>query len=192
MRKLIIGIAAALCASALFAASPAATQAWVMQYVATHGGGGGGGTTNGVTAAWVEDYVRTNMVKTAASAAQDERKSLIRRMKNQLAMALLETSRSGLHALSFAYKDSSNSLHSVKLADRDGGGWTNVVRGCGISTNTENEAVLVLDSLDYTCPTFDYKGRNIFTRIDGSVTNNIYVGYSSITTNDYKTARGEN
>lgn len=34
MRKLIIGIAAALCASATFAASPAATQAWTSNLVA--------------------------------------------------------------------------------------------------------------------------------------------------------------
>ena len=79
------------------------------------------------------------------------------------------------------------------MPERDDGGWTNVVYGCGVSTNVQHEAVLVIDALDYNCSTFsNYTGRNVFTRVDGNVTNSIFVGYSSITTNDYKTARGEN
>lgn len=191
MRKLIITVCALLGASELFAASPAATQKWVQDYVSTHGGGGGG--SSGVSMEWVIDYVRTNAAPTAATAAQDERTALRTRMQNALALSLLEASSSGLYALSFSYVTPSNRLLNVKMADRDGGGWTNVVYGCGVSTNEQHEAVLVLDALDYNCATFsNYTGRNVFTRIDGDVTNSIYVGYSSITTNDYKTARGEN
>ena len=175
---------ALLCASALFAASPAATQKWVKDYVSTHGG---------ASIAWVIDYVRTNAAPTAATAAQDERTALRTRMQNALALSLLEASNSGLYCLAFSYATPSNGLLSVKMAERDGGGWTNVVYGCGVSTNAQHEAVLVLDALDYNCTTFsNYTGRNVFTRIDGNATNSIYVGYSSITTNDYKTARGEN
>ena len=184
MRKLIITVCAILGASALFAASPAATQKWVQDYVATHGG---------ASIAWVIDYVRTNVATTAATAAQDERTALQTRMQNALAMALLDASNSGLYALSFSYVTPSNGLRNVKMAEANGGGWTNVVYGCGVSTNEQHEAVLVLDALDYNCATFsNYTGRNVFTRVDGNVTNSIYVGYSSITTNDYKTARGEN
>lgn len=175
---------ALLGASALFAASPAATQKWVQDYVSTHGG---------ASIAWVIDYVRTNAAPTAATAAQDERTALLTRMQNALALSLLEASGSGLYALSFSYVTPSNGLRNVKMAEANGGGWTNVVYGCGVSTNEQHEAVLVLDALDYNCATFsNYTGRNVFTRIDGNVTNSIYVGYSSITTNDYKTARGEN
>ena len=184
MRKLIITVCALLGAFALFAASPAATQKWVQDYMATHGG---------ASIAWVIDYVRTNAAPTAATAAQDERTSLQTRMQNALAMALLDASNSGLYALSFSYATPSNGLLNVKMAERDGGGWTNVVYGCGVSTNEQHEAVLVLDALDYNCATFsNYTGQNVFTRIDGDVTNSIYVSYSSISTNDYKTARGEN
>lgn len=184
MRKLIITVCTLLGASALFAASPAATQKWVQDYTAAH---------SGVSMEWVINYVRTNVSPTAATAAQDERTALRTRMQNALALALLEASSSGLYALAFSYATPSNGWRNVKMAERDGGGWTNVVYGCGVSTNTENEAVLVLDALDYNCSTFsNYTGYNVFTRIDGSVTNSIYVGYSSITTNDYKTARGEN
>ena len=137
--------------------------------------------------------MRTNAAPTAATAAQDERTALRTRMQNALALSLLEASSSGLYALSFSYVTPSNGWRNVKMAERDGGGWTNVVYGCGISTNEQHEAVLVIDALDYNCSTFsNYTGRNVFTRIDGNVTNSIYVGYSSITTNDYKTARGEN
>ena len=185
MRKLIITVCAILGASALFAASPAATQKWVQDYVSTHGGG--------VSMEWVINYVRTNVSPTASTAAQDERTALQTRMQNALAMALLEASNSGLYALEFSYATPSNGLLNVKMADRDGGGWTNVVYGCGVSTNAQYKAVLVIDALDYECATFsNYTDRNVFTRIDGSVTNSIYVGYSSISTNDYKTARGEN
>ena len=188
MLKLIITVCAILGASALFAASPAATQKWVQDYVATHGGG-----SSGVSMEWVINYVRTNAAPTAATAAQDERTALQTRMQNALAMALLDASNSGLYALSFSYATPSNGLLNVKMAERDGGGWTNVVFGCGVSTNAQYEAVLVIDALDYECATFsNYTGQNVFTRIDGDVTNSIYVGYSSITTNDYKTARGEN
>ena len=188
MRKLIITVCALLSAFALFAASPAATQKWVQDYVATHGGG-----SSGVSMEWVINYVRTNIATTAATAAQDERTALQTRMQNALAMALLDASNSGLYALSFSYATPSNGLLNVKMAERDGGGWTNVVFGCGVSTNEQYEAVLVIDELDYECATFsNYTGQNVFTRIDGDVTNSIYVGYSSITTNDYKTARGEN
>ena len=191
MRKLIITVCALLGAFALFAASPAATQKWVQDYVATHGGGGGG--SSGVSMEWVVNYVRTNAAPTAATAAQDDRTALRTRMQNALAFSLLEASSSGLYALAFSYVTPSNGLLNVKMAERDGGGWTNVVYGCGVSTNEQHEAVLVLDALDYNCATFsNYTGRNVFTRIDGNVTNSIYVGYSSITTNDYKTARGEN
>lgn len=185
MRKLIITVCALLGAFALFAASPAATQKWVQDYVSTHGGG--------VSMEWVVNYVRTNAAPTAATAAQDERTALRTRMQNALALSLLEASSSGLYALSFSYVTPSNGLRNVKMAEANGGGWTNVVYGCGVSTNEQHEAVLVLDALDYNCATFsNYTGRNVFTRIDGNVTNSIYVGYSSITTNDYKTARGEN
>lgn len=191
MRKLIITVCALLGAFALFAASPAATQKWVQDYVATHGGGGGG--SSGVSMEWVVNYVRTNAAPTAATAAQDDRTALRTRMQNALAFSLLEASSSGLYALAFSYVTPSNGLLNVKMAERDGGGWTNVVYGCGVSTNEQHEAVLVLDALDYNCATFsNYTGRNVFTRVDGNVTNSIYVGYSSITTNDYKTARGEN
>ena len=185
MRKLIIIAATAILgASALFAASPAATQKWVQDYVATNGG---------ASIAWVIDYVRTNAAPTAATAAQDERTTLRTRMQNALALSLLEASSSGLYALSFSYVTPSNGLLNVKMAERDGGGWTNVVYGCGVSTNSQHEAVLVIDALDYNCSTFsNYTVRNVFTRVDGNVTNSIFVGYSSITTNDYKTARGEN
>lgn len=184
MSKLIITACAILGASALFAASPAATQKWVQDYVSTHGG---------ASIAWVIDYVRTNAAPTAATAAQDERTALRTRMQNALALSLLEASGSGLYALSFSYVTPSNGWRNVKMAERYGGGWTNVVYGCGVSTNEQHEAVLVLDALDYNCATFsNYTGRNVFTRIDGNVTNSIYVGYSSITTNDYKTASGEN
>ena len=184
--KLLSAVATALlCASALYAASPAATQKWVQDYVSTHGGG--------VSMEWVIDYVRTNAAPTAATAAQDERTALRTRMQNALALSLLEASSSGLYALAFSYVTPSNGWRNVKMAERDGGGWTNVVYGCGVSTNEQHEAVLVIDALDYNCSTFsNYTERNVFTRIDGSVTNSIYVGYSSITTNDYKTARGEN
>ena len=191
MRKLIITVCALLGASELFAASPAATQKWVKDYVATHGGGGGGSSC--VSMEWVVNYVRTNVSPTASTAAQDERTALQTRMQNALVMALLEASNSGLYALEFSYATPSNGLRNVKMAERDGGGWTNVVYGCGVSTNAQYEAVLVIDALDYECATFsNYTGQNVFTRIDGDVTNSIYVGYSSITTNDYKTARGEN
>lgn len=184
MRKLIITVCALLGAFALFAASPAATQKWVQDYTAAH---------RGVSMEWVIDYVRTNAAPTAATVAQDERTSLQTKMQNALALALLEASNSGLYALEFSYATPSNGLLNVKMADRDGGGWTNVVYGCGVSTNAQYEAVLVIDALDYECATFsNYTDRNVFTRIDGDVTNSIYVGYSSITTNDYKTARGEN
>lgn len=186
MRKIIIIAATVILGvSALFAASPAATQKWVQDYVSTHGGG--------VSMEWVIDYVRTNAAPTAATAAQDERTALRTRMQNALALSLLEASSSGLYALAFSYVTPSNGLRNVKMAEANGGGWTNVVYGCGVSTNEQHEAVLVLDALDYNCATFsNYTGRNVFTRIDGDVTNSIYVGYSSITTNDYKTARGEN
>lgn len=175
---------ALLGASALFAASPAATQKWVQDYVSTH---------VGASMEWVIDYVRTNAAPTTATAAQDERTALRTRMQNALSLSLLEASSSGLYALSFSYVTPSNGLLNVKMAEANGGGWTNVVYGCGVSTNEQHEAVLVLDALDYNCATFsNYTGRNVFTRIDGNVTNSIYVGYSSITTNDYKTARGEN
>ena len=191
MRKLIITVCALLGAFALFAASPAATQKWVQDYVAAHSGGGGG--SSGVSMEWVVNYVRTNAAPTAATAAQDERTALQTRMQNALAMALLDASNSGLYALSFSYATPSNGLLNVKMAERDGGGWTNVVYGCGVSTNAQYEAVLVIDALDYECATFsNYTGQNVFTRIDGDVTNSIYVSYSSISTNDYKTARGEN
>lgn len=184
MRKLIITVCALLSAFALFAASPAATQKWVQDYVATHGG---------ASIAWVIDYVRTNAAPTAATAAQDERTALRTRMQNVLALSLLEASSSGLYALSFSYVTPSNRLVNVKMAERDGGGWTNVVYGCGVSTNEQHEAILVIDALDYNCATFsNYTGYNVFTRIDGSVTNSIYMSYSPITTNAYKTARGEN
>lgn len=170
--------------SALFAASPAATQKWVQDYVSTN---------VGASIEWVIDYVRTNAAPTAATAAQDERTALRTRMQNALALSLLEASSSGLYALSFSYVTPSNGLRNVKMAEANGGGWTNVVYGCGVSTNEQHEAVLVLDALEYNCDTFsNYTGRNVFTRIEGSMTNSIYVGYSSITTNDYKTARGEN
>lgn len=186
MRKIIIIAATVILGvSALFAASPAATQKWVQDYVSTHGGG--------VSMEWVIDYVRTNAAPTAATAAQDERTALRTRMQNALALSLLEASSSGLYALAFSYVTPSNGWRNVKMAEANGGGWTNVVYGCGVSTNEQHEAVLVLDALDYNCATFsNYTGRNVFTRIDGNVTNSIYVGYSSITTNDYKTARGEN
>ena len=191
MRKLIITVCALLGASALFAASPAATQKWVQDYVATHGGGGGG--SSGVSMEWVVNYVRTNAAPTAATAAQDERVALLTRMRNAVEIALLEASSSGLYALSFSYVTPSNGWRNVKMAERDGGGWTNVVYGCGVSTNEQHEAVLVIDALDYNCATFsNYTGYNVFTRIDGSVTNSIYMSYSPITTNAYKTARGEN
>ena len=191
MSKLIITACALIGASALFAASPAATQKWVQDYVATHGGGGGG--ASGVSMEWVINYVRTNAAPTAATAAQDERTALRTRMQNALALSLLEASSSGLYALSFSYVTPSNGLRNVKMAERDGGGWTNVVYGCGVSTNEQHEAVLVIDALDYNCATFsNYTGYNVFTRIDGSVTNSIYMSYSPITTNAYKTARGEN
>ena len=184
MRKLIITVCVLLGASELFAASPAATQKWVQDYTATHGG---------ASIAWVIDYVRTNAAPTAATAAQDERTALLTRMRNAVEIALLEASSSGLYALSFSYVTPSNGWQNVKMAEANGGGWTNVVYGCGVSTNAQHEAVLVLDALDYNCATFsNYMGYNVFTRIDGSVTNSIYVGYSSISTNDYKTARGEN
>lgn len=184
MRKLIITVCAILGASALFAASPAATQKWVQDYTAAH---------RGVSMEWVIDYVRTNVSPTASTAAQDERTALQTRMQNALAMALLEASSSGLYALSFSYVTPSNGLRNVKMAEANGGGWTNVVYGCGVSTNEQHEAILVLDALEYECATFsNYTGRNVFTRIEGDMTNIIYVGYSSITTNDYKTARGEN
>ena len=191
MRKLIITVCVILGASALFAVSPAATQKWVQDYVATHGGGGGG--SSGVSMEWVINYVRTNAAPTAATAAQHERTALRTRMQNALALSLLEASSSGLYALSFSYVTPSNGWQNVKMADRDGGGWTNVVYGCGVSTNAQYEAVLVIDALDYECATFsNYTGYNVFTRIDGSVTNSIYMSYSPITTNAYKTARGEN
>ena len=184
MRKLIITVCAILGASALFAVSPAATQKWVQDYTAAHGG---------VSMEWVIDYVRTNAAPTAATAAQDERTAFRTRMRNAVEIALLEASSSGLYALSFSYVTPSNGWQNVKMADRDGGGWTNVVYGCGVSTNAQHEAVLVLDALDYNCATFsNYTGYNVFTRIDGSVTNSIYMSYSPITTNAYKTARGEN
>ena len=184
MSKLIITACALIGASALFAASPAATQKWVQDYVATH---------CSASIAWVIDYVRTNAAPTAATAAQDERTALQTRMQNALALSLLEASSSGLYALSFSYVTPSNRLVNVKMAERDGGGWTNVVYGCGVSTNAQYEAVLVIDALDYNCATFsNYTGYNVFTRIDGSVTNSIYMSYSPITTNAYKTARGEN
>ena len=185
MRKLIIIAATVILGvSALFAASPAATQKWVQDYVSTH---------VGASMEWVINYVRTNAAPTAATAAQDERTALRTRMQNALALSLLEASSSGLYALSFSYVTPSNRLVNVKMAERDSGGWTNVVYGCGVSTNAQYEAVLVIDALDYNCATFsNYTGRNVFTRIDGDVTNSIYVGYSSITTNDYKTGRGEN
>ena len=184
MRKLIITVCALLGAFALFAASPAATQKWVQDYTAAH---------IGVSMEWVINYVRTNVAQTAATTAQDERTALQTRMQNALAMALLDASNSGLYALSFSYATPSNGLLNVKMAERDGGGWTNVVYGCGVSTNEQYEAVLVIDALDYECATFsNYTDRNVFTRIDGDVTNSIYVSYSSISTNDYKTARGEN
>ena len=190
MRYKAIAFAATvlLAATSLFAASPAATQKWVQDYVATHGGG-----SSGASMEWVINYVRTNAAPTAATAAQDERTALRTRMQNALALSLLEASSSGLYALSFSYVTPSNRLVNVKMAERDGGGWTNVVYGCGVSTNEQHEAILVIDALDYNCATFsNYTGRNVFTRIDGDVTKSIYVGYSSITTNDYKTARGEN
>ena len=191
MRKLIITVCALLGAFALFAASPAATQKWVQDYVASHGGGGGG--SSGVSMEWVVNYVRTNAAPTAATAAQDDRTALRTRMQNALALSLLEASSSGLYALSFSYVNPSNGWQNVKMAEANGGGWTNVVYGCGISTNAQHEAVLVLDALDYNCATFsNYTGYNVFTRIDGSVTNSIYMSYSPITTNAYKTARGEN
>ena len=191
MRKLIITVCALLGAFALFAASPAATQKWVQDYVAAHGGGGGG--SSGVSMEWVVNYVRTNAAPTAATAAQDDRTALRTRMQNALALSLLEASSSGLYALSFSYVNPSNGWQNVKMAEANGGGWTNVVYGCGISTNAQHEAVLVLDALDYNCATFsNYTGYNVFTRIDGSVTNSIYMSYSPITTNAYKTARGEN
>ena len=93
MRKLIITVCALLSAFALFAASPAATQKWVQDYLATHGG---------ASIAWVIDYVRTNVATTAATAAQDERTALRTRMQNALALSLLEASSSGLYALSFS------------------------------------------------------------------------------------------
>ena len=173
-----------LVASAIFAASPAATQKWVQDYTAAH---------RGVSMEWVIDYVRTNAAPTASTAAQDERTALRTRMQNALALSLLEASSSGLYALSFSYVTPSNGWRNVKMAEANGGGWTNVVYGCGVSTNEQHEAVLVIDALDYNCSTFsNYTGRNVFTRIEGDITNSIYVGYSSITTNDYKTARGEN
>ena len=184
MRKLIITACAILGASALFAASPAATQKWVQDYTAAH---------IGVSMEWVINYVRTNVATTAATAAQDERTALRTRMRNAVEIALLEASSSGLYALSFSYVNPSNGWQNVKMAEANGGGWTNVVYGCGVSTNAQHEAVLVLDALDYNCATFsNYTGYNVFTRIDGSVTNSIYMSYSPITTNAYKTARGEN
>lgn len=184
MRKLIITVCALLGAFALFAASPAATQKWVQDYTAAH---------RGVSMEWVIDYVRTNAAPTAATTAQDERTAMRTRMQNALSLALLEASSSGLYALSFSYVNQSNGWQNVKMAERDGGGWTNVVYGCGVSTNAQHEAVLVLDALDYNCATFsNYTGYNVFTRIDGNVTNSIYMSYSPITTNAYKTARGEN
>ena len=184
MRKLIITVCALLGASALFAASPAATQKWVQDYTAAHGG---------ASIAWVINYVRTNAAPTAATAAQDERAALLTRMRNAVEISLLEASSSGLYALSFSYVNPSNGWQNVKMAEANGGGWTNVVYGCGVSTNAQHEAVLVLDALDYNCATFsNYTGYNVFTRIDGSVTNSIYMSYSPITTNAYKTARGEN
>lgn len=184
MRKLIITVFALLGASALFAASPAATQKWVQDYTAAH---------SGVSMEWVINYVRTNAAPTAATAAQDERTALRTRMQNALALSLLEASSSGLYALSFSYVTQSNGWRNVKMAEANGGGWTNVVYGCGVSTNEQHEAVLVIDALDYNCATFsNYTGYNVFTRIDGSVTNSIYMSYSPITTNAYKTARGEN
>ena len=184
MRKLIITVCALLGAFALFAASPAATQKWVQDYTAAHGG---------ASIAWVIDYVRTNAAPTVATAAQDERAALLTRMRNAVEIALLEASSSGLYALSFSYVTQSNGLRNVKMAEANGGGWTNVVYGCGVSTNEQHEAVLVIDALDYNCATFsNYTGYNVFTRIDGSVTNSIYMSYSPITTNAYKTARGEN
>lgn len=184
MRKLIITVCALLGAFALFAASPAATQKWVQDYTAAH---------RGVSMEWVIDYVRTNAAPTAATTAQDERTALRTRMQNALALSLLEASSSGLYALSFSYVTPSNGLRNVKMAEANGGGWTNVVYGCGVSTNAQHEAVLVLDALDYNCATFsNYTGYNVFTRIDGNVTNSIYMSYSPITTNAYKTARGEN
>ena len=146
MRKLIITVCALLGAFALFAASPAATQKWVQDYLATHGG---------ASIAWVIDYVRTNVATTAATAAQDERTALQTRMQNALAMALLDASNSGLYALSFSYATPSNGLLNVNMAERDGGGWTNVVYGCGVSTNAQYEAVLVMDALDYECAYLD-------------------------------------
>ena len=184
MRKLIITACAILGASELFAASPAATQKWVQDYTAAH---------SGVSMEWVINYVRTNVSPTASTAAQDERTALLTRMRNAVEIALLEASSSGLYALSFSYVTQSNGLLNVKMAERDGGGWTNVVYGCGVSTNEQYEAVLVIDALDYECATFsNYTGYNVFTRIDGSITNSIYMSYSPITTNAYKTARGEN
>ena len=184
MRKLIITVCAILGASALFAASPAATQKWVQDYTAAH---------IGVSMEWVINYVRTNVATTAATAAQDERTALRTRMRNAVEIALLEASSSGLYALSFSYVNPSNGWQNVKMAEANGGGWTNVVYGCGVSTNAQHEAVLVLDALDYNCATFsNYTGYNVFTRIDGSVTNSIYMSYSPITTNAYKTAMGEN
>ena len=190
MRYKAIALAATaiICASALFAASPAATQKWVQDYVATHGGG-----SSGVSMEWVIDYVRTNAAPTAATAAQDERKELFARKESALTISMFDAIRTGLYALEFSYSTPSNGLESVKMAERNGGGWTNVVYWCGISTNTEHEAVLVFNELDYNCSTFsNYTARNEFVRIDGDVTNIIEVVYVAVTTNDYKIAKGEN
>jgi len=54
MKKLILLFAIAASAS-VFAASPAATQQWVRNYVATNT------TTGGVTEQWVRDYLATNL-----------------------------------------------------------------------------------------------------------------------------------
>lgn len=57
-RALVSVLSACAILNAASAASPAATQAWVIRYVAEHGGGGG--STNGVSESWVKGYVSSN------------------------------------------------------------------------------------------------------------------------------------
>ena len=184
LKLLSAAATAILCASALFAASPAATQKWVQDYVATHGG---------ASIAWVIDYVRTNLSETAATQASDALESQRREIAALLSAEIFAASSSGLYAQAANIQVSTNEVEFVKMAYANSGGWTNVVYGCGISTSLLHTATLTVGQDEYFCSAFtNYNESHDFILVLGEETNIITTSWVSITTNDYKIARGEN
>lgn len=189
MKQIILLFAIAVSAS-VFAASPAATQQWVRNYVSTNTTAGGG-----VSQQWVIDYVTSVISNVGEYAATTTSGADYQtRAQNAVAMAIVEASMSGLHALTFSHLFPSNTFANVKMADApSGNGWTNVVYGCGVVTNADRIASLTLNATNYVCSVFsNYTSRNVFTYMNGAITNEIIVLYTSVSTNDWKTARGDN